>query len=191
MHQIFSAAYGLHDRDELTRLALDTGHTDIAFITGAPIHSTSVEHLHAFRKALAPTGLVESANTDPSFPVSGKRIHLGLGPWRDACPARRPTHRVIAANSRIALGVLHACRDLDVSVPEQLSLVAHGTPEWYVAFNPAITCFATLLAQIGHAAATAILHRIEDPQAADTDAPSVTRLHGTTHSRASLQRPIR
>ena len=183
-------AYGI---GELTTLALQAGHTDIAFVTGGPIHSTSVERLNAFRATVMAAGLVEDAAQSPRFRILASEFTSQWG--REAMHDLRsdlPTV-VVAASSRIALGVLHACRDLNISVPDQLSLVAHGTPEWYEAFSPAITSYAPPLAEIGHAAATAILGLIgdESTEASESAAgtPVITKLHGAVHIRGSLVSP--
>jgi LacI family transcriptional regulator len=178
---------------ELTNLALNAGHTDIAFVTGGPIHSTSVERLAAFQTSVLANGLIENADAAPRFRVLASEFTSNWG--REAMHTLHadPPTVVVAASSRIALGILHACRDLDVLVPDQLSLVAHGNPEWYEAFTPGITCYAPPLAEIGRAAATAILSRIADdaqaPPESVENTPTVTRLHGAIHVRGSLGGP--
>ncbi|OPX10784.1 hypothetical protein B1790_10535 [Mycobacterium sp. AT1] len=177
---------------ELTRLALEAGHADIAFIGGAPVHSTSAERLNAFRSGVLAAGLVENSTSAPRFRILAGEFTSQWG--RDALHSLHadPPTVIVAASSRIALGVLHACRDLQISVSAQLSLVAHGNPEWYEAFSPAITCYAPPLAEIGRAAATAILNHIGEPtDRLRTTAPTVTKLHGDIRIRGSLVEPLR
>lgn len=76
------------------------------------------------------------------------------------------------------------CRDLGIDVPTQLSVAAHGNPEWYEVFPLGITCYASPLEDMGRVAAQLVLDRM-DTQDSDHD-PPLTRLPGKVELRSSL-----
>ncbi|OZF33634.1 hypothetical protein CH295_11780 [Rhodococcus sp. 14-2483-1-2] len=169
---------------ELTEAATALGHRDIAFVTGDPEHSTSRDRLRGFMSAARDAGLQVDGESGGRVRVldgefSSKWGRQALHSLRDDLPTM-----VVAASSRIALGVLHGCADLEIDIPTELSVAAHGDPEWYQVFPPAIACYAPPLAEMGRVAATLLLDRMQTD--AVLQGPEITRLRGEVHLRKSL-----
>jgi LacI family transcriptional regulator len=74
----------------------------------------------------------------------------------------RPT-ALFAANNFIAIGVLHALRELDIAVPQDVAVVGFDDlPEAMVTF-PFLTVVAQPAAEIGREAVNLLRHRLGDP----------------------------
>lgn len=184
--------YGI---EQLTRWVLEQGHTDIALITGASVHSTSIDRLEGFRTAVDHAGLKEDGDPENRFRILAQSFSTDWG--REAVKSLHddlPT-AIIAASSRIALGVVHGCTQLAIDIPGDISLAAHGRPEWYEALHPAISAYAPPLGEMGLAAAAAILSKITEADSDDDNGtnahpqPQVTRMRGDLHARQSIGPP--
>ncbi len=181
--------------EAITDLALQAGHTDLALVIGGADHSTTADRMRGFRNAVDRAGIPEAPKG-----TAGRRFRILEGDFTSAW-GRNAMHAiagdlpdvVIAASSRIALGVLHACSDLGLSVPSHLSVAAHGNPEWYEVFPPGITSYAPPLAEMGQEAAVRILAKMK--AGAEDGVPITTRLRGEVHHRHSIggssPRPLR
>ncbi|MFC9355433.1 LacI family DNA-binding transcriptional regulator [Rhodococcus sp. NPDC057014] len=172
--------------EAITDLALQAGHTDLALVIGGADHSTTADRMRGFRNAVDRAGIPEAPKG-----TAGHRFRILEGDFTSEW-GRNAMHAiagdlpgvVIAASSRIALGVLHACSDLGLSVPGHLSVAAHGNPEWYEVFPPGITSYAPPLAEMGQEAAVRILAKMEAGTGDGT--PTTTRLRGEVHHRHSI-----
>ena len=125
-----------------TQHLLDLGHRRIAHIAGPANRTTSIHRRQGYEAALVAAGIpLQSAlvaTGDYSFP-SGERLMRQL--WRE-----RPT-AVFVAGDAMALGALRALSRLGVRVPDDLSLVAFGNPDFVRYATPAITTVDLPVAQ--------------------------------------------
>jgi len=111
---------------DMTRHLVDLGHREFGFISGPNEHLSSHKRHEAFVKALASQGLelpdemvVEGAYTFDSGVKAAEKLLSG---------EKRPT-AIFAANDEMAFGVLKVASQLDIKIPEDLSLVSFdGTP---------------------------------------------------------------
>lgn len=110
-------------------------------------------------------------------------------------PARRAVHRLldsenpptalVAGNNLMTIGVLHALRDRQMRVPEDIALVAFDDFEWSDLFRPRLTVVAQPTGAIGRRAVQLLLARLEQP-----DSPAQTvRLPATLVHRESCGCP--
>lgn len=105
---------------EMTRLLIDLGHRDIAFIKGRAGHSAAPLRLAGFEAAMADAGL----------PVADHLFHDGDFSFRSGLEAgdailsaeHRPS-AIFASNDEMALGVLVAAMRRGIAVPADLSVV--------------------------------------------------------------------
>jgi LacI family transcriptional regulator len=127
---------------------LDLGHEQIASITGLAGSDRSRRRQQGVAAALAARGmsirpewLIEGGFDEPRGHAAGKLL-LSRGP--------RPTS-VVVANVMAGVGVLAACRELGVAVPDELSVIAlidtwfcdHTSPPLTVVDMPMVTMGAT------------------------------------------------
>jgi LacI family transcriptional regulator len=106
-------------RDVVNHL-IEQGHERIAFLSGYADSIDSYERLEGYMKALRDAGLpfipglIENGDFNED---GGYRAFLR---FRDK---KVPFTAIFAANDEMALGVYRACRELSISIPEQLAVV--------------------------------------------------------------------
>ncbi|XEC94240.1 LacI family DNA-binding transcriptional regulator [Paenibacillus tarimensis] len=106
-------------RDVVNHL-IEQGHERIAFLSGYADAIDSYERLEGYMKALRDAGLPFVPNLIENGDFNEDGGHLALLRLFDK---KVPFTAVFAANDEMALGVYRACRELSVSIPEQLAVV--------------------------------------------------------------------
>ena len=141
-----------------TQHLLDLGHRRIAHIAGPANRLTGIQRQQGYEAALAMAGVPPDpalvAVGDYSF-ASGEALLTRL--WRE-----RPT-AVFVAGDAMALGALRALARLGVRVPDDLSLVAFGNPDFVRYATPAITTVDLPVAAAGRVAVELALRRMQHP----------------------------
>ena len=142
-----------------TQHLLDLGHRRIAHIAGPANRTTGIDRRHGYEAALVAAGISPQsalvATGDYSF-ASGEHLMGEL--WRE-----RPT-AVFVAGDAMALGALRALSRLGVRVPDDLSLVAFGNPDFVRYATPAITTVDLPVAAAGEVAVELALRRMQRPE---------------------------
>ena len=115
---------------------LGLGHERIAYIGVSDRRSTAVDRLNGARRAYAARGM------DPG------RLEVHLGPsnsdtgeqafWHVMRCSPRPT-AILCASVHVTHGVLRAMHASDIGLPQDMSFVGFGDPEWYAWWDPALT----------------------------------------------------
>lgn len=152
--------------ERATRYLIGLGHTDIAMITGPPTMATAVQRLAGFHRACAESGIE----------VRPDRIHEGhLGAdgghraMRDVLALRpRPT-AVLTFNNLLAVGALGALRELDVRLPDDLSLLTFDDMTLFPYVDPPITAIAQPAYEMGRRAAQLLLTALTAPETHQPD----------------------
>ncbi|BBH24444.1 LacI family transcriptional regulator [Paenibacillus baekrokdamisoli] len=105
---------------DVIRHFLDQGHRHIAYINGYPEIVDSYERLEGYMKALKERRI-------PFFPelieCGDFSEEGGYSATKRLLRKNIPFTAVYAANDEMALGVLKACREMGISIPEQLAIV--------------------------------------------------------------------
>jgi LacI family transcriptional regulator len=137
---------------------VELGHRRVAHISGPATFRSSHERRGGFEEALKERGLAlaaaeEGAYTFDSGIACGRRL-LQMNPVPTA---------IFAGNDEMAAGVLQAARQLDVRVPEDLSVV--GFDDFQIASRlwPTLTTVRTPTREIGHLAVERLMAR-DDPR---------------------------
>jgi LacI family transcriptional regulator len=157
---------------EATALLTSEGHRRIAYIstleTGGEPYS---EELIAKSSSVADRlGAVLAAQRDAGVTEPEAFIRLGANAVRpdgvktvvrllmeqDDAPTA-----IIASDSLIALGVLRALRDLELTVPDDVSFVMFDDFEWTSLMTPALTVVSQPFYEMGAASARALIAGIE------------------------------
>lgn len=116
----------VNDRDAaqtITQHLIDLGHKDIGFLAGDAVHMSTIERYKGYRRALKASNiefnkaLVIEGNYSFDSGVSGAKELMSV---QTANP--RPT-AIFSCNDEIAAGALFAARLMNISIPEQLSIV--------------------------------------------------------------------
>jgi len=116
----------VNDRDAaqtITQHLIDLGHKDIAFIAGDAEHMSTMERYKGYRRALKASNI----EFDKSLVIEGDySFDSGVSGAKQLMSTdnnhNRPT-AIFSCNDEIAAGALFAARLMNISIPEQLSIV--------------------------------------------------------------------
>ncbi len=141
------ADYAYYDIDnyaaaqDAVHLLIDLGHSKIAFLNGPQDYAFAKERAKGFADAMAGQNLPVPAFAHVRGQATeeyGYTAALSLLSGRTASP---PT-AIVCASAIVGAGVYRAARDLGISIPDDLSVVAHddAAPQMRaVNFDPALT----------------------------------------------------
>jgi LacI family transcriptional regulator len=145
---------------QATNHLINLGHTRVATVTG-PIHITSAHaRLTGFRRALkraginVPTDYVQESNFDREGGYEAGRRLLEL--------ADRPT-AIFAQNDLMAMGVLMAMRQMNLSCPEDISIIGFDGLDVMEMMDPPLSSVMQPGYQLGSVGVQLLLERVSDP----------------------------
>lgn len=146
----------------VTGQLLDLGHRRIALVIDEMHWTTGRGRLAGYRAALASAGvpLDDSLVVTAGWDVDAARIES----HKLLSRSERPT-AVFAANNVLAEGVWRAAAELDLSIPDQLSLVSFDDVAWMSLVRPGVTAVAQDPVALGEAAISQLFERIQSPNA--------------------------
>ncbi len=150
----FDASY------EAMRYLIGLGHQKIAVISGKLVHSTSVDRVEGCRKAMQEMNLPtreEALQQGDSHINSGYRIGLNL------LQSTEPPTAIFTLNNRMALGILRAMRELNISCPEGVSLISFDDADWAEIFSPSLTVIEQPTYETGRRAVELLVQSIQSP----------------------------
>ena len=158
--------YVKNDDHEAGRLAtehlLDLGHRRIAFVGGDPSVSCFGERLRGHREALRQASLpFDPSLVRPSTP--NLREGYRAARWISGL-TRRPT-AASCYNDLIALGLCHGLPREDLYPGRNFALIGHEDVAEASLVNPPMTVTRVSRGEMGRRAATALVERIENPDA--------------------------
>jgi DNA-binding LacI/PurR family transcriptional regulator len=133
------------------------GHKNIVHITGNANMESVSSRSHGFLQALASHNLTSS---EPNV-IAG--AYDGSGVYDITCNLLRranPPTAIFAGNDGIAIPVLEAARDMNVSVPEQLSVIGFDDIPAAAMLSPQLTTIRQPLSEIGMEATRMLIARI-------------------------------
>ena len=164
---------------ESTRHLLEAGHRRIAFVstlkTDAPYAAGMVldssqiaERLDGMRRAFEEKGLnqpLDLVRLNAGDAESIKRVTRDLLVGPEAATA------IIASDGLIALSVVEAIQELELSIPADVSFLMYDDFAWTRLTTPPLTVIAQPVYDMGVAAANALIRQIEGrkPSAPATD----------------------
>jgi LacI family transcriptional regulator len=141
-----------------TRYLIGLGHRRIALLTPGARMRPGRERIAGFKAAFA------EADIDPAGAqvcLQESSMDFAQGDALALLRAdRRPT-AIVALGTRILAGALRAARDLGLSVPRDLSVLAVGDTDLAAVHSPAITALRWSLEDVGRAAAEMLLQRLK------------------------------
>lgn len=156
--------------------AVEMGHRHFAVIAGQMAENDRArDRVHGIRDALAAAD-IDLRNDDVI------EAPYGLANGRDAMNGlldrATPPTVVMCGNDVLAVGALMACRDRNVRVPEDVSIVGFDDLAWAAEFRPALTTVQVPAEAMGRAAAEALVAELNDtdpPPTLHFPAPLVIR----------------
>ncbi|WP_341964014.1 LacI family DNA-binding transcriptional regulator [Pseudomonas sp. RC10] len=155
---------GVENRDstrELVTHLIGHGHSRIAMIAGHRGLSTTEERIDGYRLALEDAGLAFDDTllvNGESNSESARKAAAGL------LALATPPTAIMAANNLMTIGAMHALRDANIAVPEQMALVGFDDFDWADFFLPRLSVIAQPVQALGERAVQLLLQRIDNPE---------------------------
>lgn len=139
---------------------VELGHTHIVHIAGPADLSTGRDRAKAFADAMR----------DNKLPIKSTDIFLceqysiaeGYAATKQIFATRSDVTALVAANDRIALGVLQALRDLKLSCPDEVSVVGFNDMPFVDLVTPPLTTIRVNQYALGAQSAELLLDRLAD-----------------------------
>lgn len=108
-------------------------------------------------------------------------VRGAIGPAPGRGPSRAMPAAVLAGNDEIAYGIMHAALDAGLNIPGDLKIIGFDDTRLCSLVRPTLSTVRVPLVEIGSAAISALIRRVEDPQAE----PEMLRLKTTLVKRES------
>jgi LacI family transcriptional regulator, fructose operon transcriptional repressor len=145
---------------ELTTHLLDQGYRRIAALFGAA-STTAPERQLGFEAALRDRGFTPAPELIKHVQP---KIETGRAAALELLALPTPPDAIFTSNSLLTAGALHAIRDRQLAIPDDVALVGFDETTWAALVQPAITLIEQPTHEIGKTATELLLRRIADPQ---------------------------
>jgi len=142
----------------LVKLLIRLGHNRIAIITGSKNVSTSVDRVAGYQRALREAGL--SKNELVYF--GEFNYQSGYELTRQVMMQSPKPTAIFGANNFILIGIIKALHDLQVNVPEDVSVVGFDDLPESMLVTPFLTVATQPAYEMGRLATELLLNRISD-----------------------------
>jgi LacI family transcriptional regulator len=153
---------------EMTRHLIGLGHRAIAFIRGPESHVSSANRLTGYRAELEAHDIA----FDPALVVAGDYSFASGGEAARTLLARDPQPTALfAGNDDMAAGALAVAHELNIAVPEQLSIAGFDDSDLARAVWPPLTTIRQPVRELAYAAVDLLLSGV-------TGSSQVTLDHG-------------
>jgi len=148
-----------HVAYEAAKHLLDLGHRSIGMITGPMAEDCSRDRTVGYRRALQEAGL----SYDERLVVEGDwSASTGQAGFINFIKQELKPTAVFAQNDRMALGVLHAARDMGLNIPNQLAVIGVDDMPLSSYFDPPLTTMRQDMPEIGATATRLLLDIINN-----------------------------
>ncbi len=136
------------------------GHRSIAIITGDPDLHPTRHRLLGYRKGMKACKLTIKADWIRAISFSGD---VGYHETLRLLDSQHPPSAIIAGGSALLPGVLRAARELQLRIPQDLSVIAGADSDLASLSSPAITAIRWEHDELGRAAGRFLMARLKDP----------------------------
>lgn len=143
---------------EATRHLIDLGHEEIAMLTEDTSFSTIRARVRGYKKALEEAGL----NYDESWVLTNNiSIEEGKKAMLSLLKKSSPPTAVFASTESLAIGAVQGARELNVKVPDELSIVGFDDTVLSTICEPPLTTIAQPIEEMGKKVAELLIEEIE------------------------------
>lgn len=145
-----------------TKHLIELGHKRIVYV-GHPFHTTNLDRIDGYRRALREAGLPEDndliLHAEPS--MDGARTAV-----QEFLSKKQPFTAIFAHNDGMACGVMKALQRANLSVPRDVSVIGYNDDYIAKLLTPELTTVAIDKTSLGRLAAIEIIERINGVQSA-------------------------
>ena len=165
---------------EPTKHLIDLGHKNIAIISGVPEHYTSENRLNGYKKALNENNI----SINPNYIQNGEyTLEGGYNALIRLSKLETPPTAVFISNYDMTVGAYLAINNLQLKIPEELSVIGFDNFELSNIINPPLSYSEQPLEDMGLAAGKLIFKRIQNDY---SDFPQTLCFPPTIHYRKSI-----
>jgi len=136
------------------------GHTRIAFIQGLPGTYANETRLRGYKQALNRAGIAIDQRLIVGNDFRSLNGYLETKHLLNTTPA--PT-AIFTAGDLIALGALEACRENNIRIPDDISLVTFDDPVFTSYLSPALTAIEQPITKMTEMAVAMLYRRMKNP----------------------------
>jgi LacI family transcriptional regulator len=178
-----SAWFGINDEQALRAAAahlLDLGHRRIAYVGGHETLSTGASRVAGFRNAyeqlrVNPRGAIEC--------LGAPTQEFGAGAIAQLMRRPKPPTAIVSGSVHITLGLIEAVERLRIDVPDSVSMIGFGDPQWFSWWRGGLTTVRPPIQELATACGLWLLQRLKsrdavkalDEQSAMTNSTLVLR----------------
>ena len=145
---------------QATAYLIQLGHRSIATITGPLQEENAAMRFKGYQRALSEAGIA----FDPRLVETSSWLSSG---GYDAAKRLNkkaiPFTGLVIQSDPLAIGASCALRELEIAIPEQVSVIGADDHPWVAYMDPPLTTMRQDMAAIGQQAANLLLDRIENP----------------------------
>ncbi len=157
--------------DQLARHLASLGHKHAAFISAATMDETLNHKTLLYKAAFTAVGI--ALDTPKPLPVelesSNLSEHTGYISALAYLKQRPPATALITSDDDTAIGVMAATRELDLSIPGDISIAGFNDTPSSAYCQPPLTTIRTPRAEVGPAVLSMLLDRIDRPALKTSD----------------------
>ncbi|EOX4956151.1 substrate-binding domain-containing protein [Vibrio alginolyticus] len=160
---------------------IDCGHTEIGCITGPLIKHQAQMRYEGYKRAMNEAGLEFNANwiIESDFECEGGYQAFKKMAQRGALPSS-----IFVSNDMMAMGVINAANELDIKVPDDLSIIGYDDIHIAKFMSPSLTTIHQPKYRLGQAAVETLVRKLDEKS---TEA-QVVQLEPTLVERKSVKR---
>jgi LacI family transcriptional regulator len=144
---------------QATRHLIELGHRRIVHVSGPAERLTAIYRRAGFERAMGEAGL----SVDPDAIVEGDFTFATGERLAPTLLERDPT-AIFAGGDALAMGILRGLTRLGRRVPEDISLIAFGNPDFVRYTTPAVTTIDLPVSEAGRTAIELALRRLQNPE---------------------------
>jgi LacI family transcriptional regulator len=152
------------DSEQAVQYLIDCGHRRIAIFIPEPLTDTERDRYQGYRRALRKTGIKDDRRLVKVCSDKNSAYRSAVSLLKSEYS---PTALYIAKQS-LGLSVLSALLNLGLRIPEDVSLLLFGDPDWASIFHPTITCLQRQVEEMGRLGVEILMDRLRGVQ---TDEP--------------------
>ncbi|NWF90074.1 MAG: LacI family DNA-binding transcriptional regulator [Ignavibacteriaceae bacterium] len=139
---------------------IKSGHRRIAFIQGLPGTYANETRLEGYKSALTSAGI----SIDENLIVGDDFRSLnGYLETKLLLKLSNPPTAIFTAGDLIALGALEACRENNISIPDDLSLITFDDPVFTTYLSPPLSAVEQPISKIAEMAIAMLYRRMKNP----------------------------
>ncbi|EMV2053042.1 LacI family DNA-binding transcriptional regulator [Vibrio parahaemolyticus] len=138
---------------------IDCGHTEIGCITGPLIKHQAQMRYEGYKRAMNEAGLKFNANwiIESDFECEG-----GYQAFKKMAERGKLPSSIFVSNDMMAMGVINAANELDIKVPDDLSIIGYDDIHIAKFMSPSLTTIHQPKYRLGQAAVETLVRRLDD-----------------------------